>query len=352
MTMMKPDRSMRRTGTLTALREGIFRMIFSPYSTAPDTKPIAKGLTRIGSIVLLLSLHCAWAYETDQFNNRLEPIEDSTDLLNGRVNLAIEEAIADWKGPRNDMRVVDNIYHNIGGLHWVDKLERWAMKSPDVERLSTPRKESIYSGHPFWATRVAGLFGVGPTIKVNGVLIGSDKLGHFLSQGRKFYRRYLRYEDESRAAEQSAYTERAIFGQMTTGSYSNADLVANYEGHRFYRSLFEDQVITDKSAILKWTGAGWSIQRPFDFADHVNPYWDEALNINHYDKLLYEPMRERLTSFCGDYSSNPEMYHLSNEEVYKAQYRHLQLRETSELRLPELCKAEVEVNVPSAGIGQ
>ncbi len=53
---------------------------------------------------------------------------------------------------------------------------------------SHTRWDSIYRGHPLWATRVAALFGVGPTIKVNDQLIGSDKLGHFLSQGRKFYR--------------------------------------------------------------------------------------------------------------------------------------------------------------------
>jgi hypothetical protein len=277
------------------------------------------------------------AYETDQFSNRLEPVEDSTDLLNERVNQAIREAIHDWRGPRNDMRVVNHIYHSIGGHHWVDKLERWAMNSSEVERLTTPRRESIYAGHPIWATRVAALFGVGPTIKVNGVLIGSDKLGHFLSQGRKFYRRYLNYGDEARAAERSAYTERALFGQMTTGSYSNADLVANYEGHRFYRSLFEDEIIAGKPAILAWNGTGWDIQRAFDFADHVNLYWDEAININHYDRLLYPHMKERLLEFCGDYEQRPAMYVVRNEAALIQKYDHLQLRKTSELRLPRLC---------------
>jgi hypothetical protein len=277
------------------------------------------------------------AYETDQFSNRLQPIEDSTDLLNERVNLAIREAIADWRGPREDMRVVNHIYHSIGGHHWVDKLERWAMNADEIERLTTPRRESIYSGHPIWATRVAALFGVGPTIKVNGVLIGSDKLGHFLSQGRKFYRRYLNYGDEARAAEQSAYTERALFGQMTTGSYSNADLVANYEGHRFYRSLFEDEIVPGKPAILAWNGAGWDLQRAFDFADHVNVYWDEAININHYDQLLYPHMKERLLEFCDDYERRPGMYVARNEAALIEKYDHLQLRETSELRLPQLC---------------
>jgi hypothetical protein len=279
----------------------------------------------------------AGAYETDQFTNRLVPLEDATELLDGRVNQTLEDLVASWKGPRKDWKVVNFIYKDIGGRHWVDKIERWAMKSEEIDRLQPSRYESIYRGHPIWATRVAGMFGVGPTIKVNGQLIGSDKLGHFLSQGRKFYRRYLKFLDEAKAAEHSAYTERALFGQMTTGVYSNADLVANYEGYRFYRSLFEDGIVPGKPAILAWRDDHWVIQRPFTWADHVNEYWDEALNVNHYDALLYPHMKERLTGFCPDYFQAPELYQIRGEDALKARYADLQLRDTSELRLDQLC---------------
>jgi hypothetical protein len=302
-------------------------------------------------MLVLFAPHLCGAYETDQFSNRLEPISDSTELLNEQVNLSIQQAVQNWHGPRNDRKFVNKIYHSIGGHHWVDKLERWAMNSPDVERLRTPRRDSIYSGHPIWATRVAALFGVGPTIKVNNVLVGSDKIGHFLSQGRKYYRRYLRYEDEQRAGEWSAFTERAIFGQMSTGSYSNADLVANYEGYIFYRSLFEDDVIAGKPAILGWSGEHWIIQRSFDWSDHINEYWDEALNINHYDGLLYPHMKTRLLSFCAEYSLEPAMYDIKSEQRLKSRYQGLQLRDTSELRLPNLCTqaASDDISVVAAG---
>ena len=297
---------------------------------------------------LLLAPQLCGAYETDQFTNRLAPLADATELLDEQVNLAIEDAVTDWKGPRNDWKVVTAIYNDIGGHHWVDKIERWAMNSEEVERLQPSRRESIYQGHPIWATRVAAIFGVGPTIKVNDVLIGSDKLGHFLSQGRKFYRRYLKYLDESKAAEHSAYTERALFGQGTTGVYSNADLVANYEGFLFYRSLFEDDIIPGKPAILAWQDNGWVIQRQFTWADHVNEYWDEALNINHFDALLYPHMKERLLVFCPDYFEAPELYAIEDEESLKARYRNIQLRDTSDLRLNNLCLTE-EAPYPVTG---
>jgi len=50
-----------------------------------------------------------------------------------------------------------------------------------------------------------------------------------------------------------------------------------YEGYRFYRSLFEDAVVGDKPALLAWKQDHWIMQRPFDWSDHVNDFWDEAL---------------------------------------------------------------------------
>lgn len=287
--------------------------------------------------VALMAPLVASAYETDQFNNREMHIADATSAMNRQVNLAIADSIRSVSGPRDEMKVVNGIYNKIGGRHWVDKIERWAMETDEVERLPEPAEDSIYYGHPIWATRVAYFFGVDSTISVNGVLVGTDKFGHFLSQGRKFYKRWLKVGDESKAAERSAYTEKAIFGQMTTGSYSNADLVANYEGYRFYRSLFEDNIVGNKPALLAWKQDRWIMQRPFDWSDHVNDYWDEALNINHFDRLLYSHMKARLLTLCDDYLSFPELFIVHDEEKLQARYRHLQLRDTSELRLSNLC---------------
>ena len=290
------------------------------------------------AVALVLMMAPAAAYETDQFTNRREPVDDATAVLDAKVNETIAGIVTEWDGPRDDWKVVNGIYREIGGLYLVDKIESWAMKSPEVDRLPTSRYQSIYRGHPIWATRVVAFLGVGSTIKVNGQLIGSDKLGHFLSQGRKFYRRYLESLDESQAAERSAYTERAIFGQMANGTYSNADLVANYEGYRFYRSLFEDGIVEGKPAILVWKGERWVIQRPFTWADYVNAYWDEALNVNHFDKMLRPHMEERLQTFCPDYLANPGLYTIQNDEELWARYANLQLRDTRELRLDHLCR--------------
>jgi hypothetical protein len=281
----------------------------------------------------------AAAYETDQLTHRSVDLRDSAPALDREVNRALDEVLARQRPGADESAIVDAIFHRIGGYHWVDRLERWAMRSPEVEKLPTPRWRSFYRDLPLHASRVSGLFGIGPSFRVGDTLIGSDKIGHFLSQGRKYWRRWRRSGDEARAAEQSAFTERAIFGKLTTGGYSNADLVANYEGHRFYRSLFEDDIVPGKPAILRRVDGRWQRQRDFSWTDYVNPYWDESINVNGYDGLIRPHVARRWRQYCEDYRVAPQRYDIdADTDARLAQrYGFLQLQPANELRLAVLC---------------
>ncbi len=109
----------------------------------------------------------AAAYETDQFYNRSQPIADSTEVLNRKVNETLAEIVAEWRKDRDQKALVGDIYHRLGGHLLVDKLERWAIKSPEVEKLEMPRYDSIYSGLPIWSTRFTFLMGIGKTIRAS-----------------------------------------------------------------------------------------------------------------------------------------------------------------------------------------
>ena len=298
-------------------------------------------------VVLGLFASSASAYETDQHSNRDQEVADSTAVLNAKVNETIRDIARDWSTDRDDMAFVDEFYGRIGGVHYVDKLERWAMTSPDVERLETERNNSIYSGYPLWSLRVSTLFGIGKTIRLNGELVGTDKIGHFISQGRKFYKRYLELGSEQEAAKRSVLTEKAIFGQATTGSFSNADLVANFEGYRFYRSLFEDDFIPGKPAILRWDDGQWAIQREFDWADHVNAFWDEALNPNQYSRLPRIYVRRQLVAMCDSFWEQPDLYIAEERAELSERYAHIGLVENSDLRMDVLCTSEALILTPA-----
>ncbi|HPF73800.1 MAG: hypothetical protein H7A20_08430 [Rhodanobacteraceae bacterium] len=303
--------------------------------------PGFRFLSRLSALLLLFLASSATlhAYELDPYYQRLTPLRDATPVLNREMNRAIADAAEECASTRSERCIIDSIFHRVGGHHWVDHLESWAWHSPEVQRIETPRKASIYYGIPFWASRNSYLFKVGPIISVASVRIGTDKIGHFLSQGRKYNLRWRKERDEAQAATWSAITERGIFGQMTTGDYSNADLVANYEGHRFYRELFEDDIVPGRKALLRRTRSGWVVQRDFDWASHVNAYWDEALNASYYDVLLRPFIEPHIRAYCGDYRRAPEQYRIDPAEDQRLgeRYAFLHLREAHELRLPNLC---------------
>jgi hypothetical protein len=293
----------------------------------------------LAGMLLSMSVGSASGYETDPYTNRLEPLADSAPVLNREVNLALQDVLARHDHERREEQIAAAVFHRLGGYYWVDHIERWAMNSAEVEKLPTPRWHSVYRGLPLYATRISGLFGIGPSFRIGDTLVGTDKLGHFFSQGRKFWRRWRRMQDETRAAAHSAFTERAIFGAPMTGIYSNADLVANYEGYRFYRDLFEDDAQSGKPALLRWQGDHWQQQRPFDWNDYVDAYWDEALEPNAYDHLLAPVMHKRLHAFCSDEAKEPARYTVPPDEDGRLQLRYagLQLRDNRAMRLDRLC---------------
>jgi len=277
------------------------------------------------------------AYETDQYSNRAVAVRDGRPELDALVNRTLEDVARDWRGGADPYRFAHRIYERLGGHYWVDRIERYAMKSAAIEKLPQNRYHSIYRGAPVYASRVNFFFGCGRTIRVDHTFVGTDKLGHFFSQGLKYYRRHLEGMGEPALLRRGAFNERWIFGQATTSVYSNADLVANFEGYRFYRSLFESGIAAGKPPIVAFHDGRAAILRPFDWRDHVNDYWDEALNPSHLSAGLQRYFARVLPRYCAEYRRAPGSFVPANAEVLAARYRDLGLRAAPENRLDHVC---------------
>ena len=266
------------------------------------------------------------AYETDPYTHRERTVADSLVVLDREVNATLDRLASSWSRGEREWRFVMAVYWRIGGPNFEDKLERWAMESPEIERIEFKRGESLIADFPALIARVARIFNVGPIINLNGVYIGTDKIGHFLSQGRKFYKRYRRLGDEALAMRRSVRTETGVFGRWTTGVYSNADLVANYEGYLFYRGLFHDDIVAGKPAVFRWQDGKPVRQRRFTWGDHVNAFWDEALNPNVYHRALLPHVEKRLLSLCDDFARRPQSYRVPNAAELTLRYRYAGMR--------------------------
>jgi hypothetical protein len=301
-----------------------------------------------GALMLLVALLLASgspsaAHETDQYSIRDLMLADSTEVLNTEFNRILAEIALDWTSGENPAKFATRVFKKMGGRHYIDKYERWALQSGEVDYLDLPKEESIYRGASVLQARVVFFFGIGSTIRVNDTLVGTDKIGHFLSLGWKYHRRYLRGKPEDKVVKLGPRSESAIFGSATTGVFSNADLVANYEGYLFYRSLFDDDVIPGKPAIIAWEDRGARVQRPFDWRDHVNNFWDEALNPSFYDKLIRRRVVRNLGELCNAYFATPERFVAPDDETLRSRYAHLKMRDTSDYRLDYLCEKGAEI---------
>lgn len=311
-----------------------------PISISLTTRPaqFRPAFTLALVYVTAVLLTCrAVAYETDQYLNRLQPVEDSIELMDDYVNLRIAKVVADWQGRRHDRQLAVDIYHQMASWYWVDKIERWAMDNPAVGKYRQKRNDSIYSNSPVWATRVNFFFGIGRSIKVNGVILGTDKLGHFFSQGFKYYKRDKRGLAADSVLQRGAFAERWLFGLLTTGVYSNADLVANYEGMLFYQGLFDNNIVKGKRALIGWDGDRPFMQRSFTWRDHINDYWDEALNPSFVVASLRKHLLSAIEKLCGEFQLSPASFAPLEDVGLWEQYKHIGLKDAKQIRVDRVC---------------
>src|SRR6266550_4498514 len=83
-----------------------------------------------------------------------------------------------------------------------------------------------------------------PTIRLYGIDLGTDKIGHIFQQGFEYLTRYEDAldggTDEATAIAGAVHygvrTELGLYGILLTGVYSNGDLAGNYAGFKFFRN--------------------------------------------------------------------------------------------------------------------
>ncbi|OFZ84377.1 MAG: hypothetical protein A2603_15980 [Bdellovibrionales bacterium RIFOXYD1_FULL_55_31] len=285
----------------------------------------------------ILASPSSYASETDQYHDRAVALRDSRGVINDRVNKRIRKAVDEWRGGVDFLGLAEAIRKSVDGAGIWGRMTFWSKTSGDVDRVDTIR-HSIYRSLP--AVKGARVFLLSsPTIRVNGTRFGTDKFSHMFSQGWNYFVDAQKYGMET-ALRNGVESETGALGLSTTGVFSNADLVANFEGFQFYRSLFEDGVIPAKSALVKWDNAGTPIvQRDFDIDDHVNAYWDESINTNFYPASTEARILENILKLCPEYYDRPELFTIDPalDVELSARYAGLGLRQNRTKRLQDLC---------------
>jgi ankyrin repeat protein len=176
----------------------------------------------------------------------------------------------------------------------ISSKDRWPGGLPGYKPPPSMYKFLLYPLNPFRAWNCA-------TIKVYGVYLGTDKVGHFTDMGMHYYRTYSGYRKKGEShdqalrraigvgAEDPIKSESGLLGYWTAGAYSNADLAINYLGMQFYMNLTQPQMLKGelRPAMLVRDGQYWKIaphvRRDSQFMSYFfTEHCDEALNPSRY----------------------------------------------------------------------
>lgn len=234
------------------------------------------------------------AREVDQFTDRLfqlDHLADAAAVIDARMNALLAELVVELaarhpSSPRERDLIVEEVTQG-SHLEFIAQLrsplEAWLREVAPVELFWVAHR-GIYGGDVDYDDMgLAWYIDDAPVIRIGPLLVGLDKLGHFLGQGWFYARAYeaLRSADP-RATEEEllgrvrAYgheLELGYQGLTGTGVYSYADLAANWQGFQFYRALWAGP----RPFIIASHG-GYRVARTFHILDYATDAWDEATN--------------------------------------------------------------------------
>lgn len=260
----------------------------------------------LAAAACLLAIAPAHALETDQFFAWGKPIEDSTNYLDAWVNYQVEYALESGsKGAAADCeeaadRIQKRLQHSI-----YQPIEIWVTSTGLVDRVPKTVEENRQYHDNYLLSKTypldwARIVQPSPTVQVNDIRLGTDKLSHFFSAGWWYYH-WWREEGSGENGEklqqqlaQAGYQlEKWIHGMFLTGVVSPADMEANRQGFHFYYRLCHG----DQPYLTRVDGE-WKFSPEYTIADYVSPDWDESWNANIYGRQRWKGIRKTMSRYC------------------------------------------------------
>ncbi len=239
--------------------------------------------------------------------------------------------------------VVTAVYDELGGVFtWEDQRDGVFglplsiipypknVKDGKIITYVASRSKNIYAWAGFHRLISPSYFVFCSSLKMFGVYLGVDKLGHMFNQGYEYYKMYNEHLDSGSSPvdslksviEWGRNSEIGSFGLLVDGVYSNGDLAANYAGFHFFQNLVEPITIGEKiypsllvinedktvSFNNESEAKPETVLRPL-ITDHLN----EALNPSHYEKLVRVMVKKAIVKRCDSVRKFYEIN--SNDEI-------------------------------------
>lgn len=262
----------------------------------------------IAFCILLAASLSSHSAEVDQFTRPENvTLSDSTERLNQEVNSRIQRALIRANRnpphlkPRKVQRVPKRLHCSVSRLYdsyrtllarpLVGQIESYAENHLDISRHTTLLSDSVYR-HFTWPQSPSLVLSerVASIVRVGDFEVGTDKFGHFFTEG---YSYFVETDQLNRPINEALlfgeWTESVYFGAQTTGVYSFADLVANFNGLRFWNRILarhRDPLMDKKVEPYIICDEGeWIVNHSFRWLDYIDQGWNESVNCSLFRTL-------------------------------------------------------------------
>lgn len=276
------------------------------------------------------------AVEIDDITGYYTPLNDSQAVLNKHINTLLKKSVEETKScdlkafvkTTKDFLRPRSLFAKIFG----GGVEEFAIGSKDIDKYIPEIDTSIYKDTPYSRSFIASgaqiirLATVYPSIRIQGVLLGVDKLSHFFETGLELYEEFLTPEkiaQGDRKIQINKLVDRAIeleetnLGWTITGIKSYGDIHAHLQGAFFWEAYFKEN------------GDWWrcenkkiKLKKVFDITHFSQVGWSEATQCNEYAIKNEETYLEKFfnndtkISFQEEVDRNIKELEKKNEKTY------------------------------------
>lgn len=241
----------------------------------------------------------ARAAEIDSLTDRERVLADAREPLERRLEQALETGVHRANEAVNGCDE-ENLYRELRralATPFIGHVIAESLNEDEtLDRRRVRREDSIYRDLGLLDNISVHWKDLSAVVRVGDALIGVDKIGHFVVEGWEYFETaYRDGEGIAAAMDWGERTERTYFGYLTTGVYSYADLVAAFEGMRFWLRVLgraDDPLDAGWRANRPYVTCGrrfwiagerrWRLSRRLDLGRYVTPVWDEGINCCSY----------------------------------------------------------------------
>lgn len=286
------------------------------------------------SVILLFVSLSTHAIETDQFVTWGVDLKDSTPVINDYIQEKMAAVLTKANKKKRAWsceKIGREIFTQIKGRFSISAISQWAGETPLIERtpevsvkMKDYQNKSLYQHAKFPISMV----GLSRNINVNGVYMGTDKLGHFILLGRNYYNRYFRKLKKFKGDKEKAMVatikrgivdEYIFLGYVLGGVFSYADLEANYQG-----LLFGLDICTEGEGYLIKKDGKWAFNpnKTFDIREYFSPKMDESYNLSFWKPKLWKRSVSKVIkkNYCEMLSSDAVQERFAHYKTLEKQF--------------------------------